>query len=48
MIEAYPYRNGSKVVVSAAIPGAETSQNVIDFAVLIQEIERKLLNVVKA
>ncbi|MDY0212853.1 MAG: hypothetical protein RBR06_07585 [Desulfuromonadaceae bacterium] len=48
VIEAYPYRNGSKVIVSAAIPGAETSQNVIDFGVLIREIEQKLLEVVKA
>lgn len=48
VIEAYPYRNGSKVVVYAAIPGVETSQNVIDFVILIQEIEQKLLNVVKA
>jgi len=48
VIEAYPYRNGSKVVVFAAIPGAETSKNVIDFSILIHEIKEKLIGVVKA
>ena len=47
VVVTYPYRNGSKVIVLAKIPGTETSPNTIDFGVLVREIEQKLMKIVE-
>lgn len=48
VVEHYPYRNGSKILVWAIIPAAETSVNVVDYEILIREIEAKVREVVAA
>jgi hypothetical protein len=47
-VETFPYRNGSKALVYARIPGIETAPNEIDFAVLIREVRERLSQIVKA
>ena len=47
-VETFPYRNGSKALVYARIPGVETAPNEIDFAVLIREVRERLSQIVKA
>lgn len=48
VVETYPYRDGSKAVVYATVHGSETSENVVDFSIIIDEIRRKLEEVVNA
>jgi hypothetical protein len=43
-----PYRNGSKVIIKAAIPAAETTENTFDFGVLENEVKAKMIEIVKA
>lgn len=47
-VETFPYRNGSKAVIYARIPGSETSPNTVDFAVLFEETRVRLAQVLKA
>lgn len=48
VLEAYPYRNGSKAVAYCRIPAIETSANSVDFAVLLLEVREGLSRIVKA
>ena len=47
-IETFPYRNGTKVKVSAVITGAETSPHLIDFVRLCEELRAAVRQVVEA
>jgi hypothetical protein len=48
VVEVYPYRNGSKVVISAIVPGVETSAQTVDFAILINEARQTLESIAKS
>lgn len=48
VIETFPYRNGSKVVVNASLPTLETSPGQCDFRALVREFQQRLQGVVKA
>lgn len=47
-LETFPYRNGSKAVINLAIPGSFTSDNEVDFVVIIKEIKAQLENIVNS
>ena len=46
--EAFPYRNGSKVVMNLRLPAVFTSPNTVDYNVVLDEVTRKLREVVAA
>jgi hypothetical protein len=41
-LETFPYRNGSKVVVHLVVPGSFTSENVVDFGIILKDIRTQL------
>jgi hypothetical protein len=47
-VQVFPYRNGSKAVVHAIVPGVETSPNTVDFGVLIKDARRMLEEVARS
>ena len=47
-LEAFPYRNGSKVVITMAVPGAFTGGNEVDFGLIIKEIKTQLDGIVNS
>lgn len=47
-VQVYPYRNGSKAVIHAIVPGVETSPNTVDFGVLIKDARRMLEEVARS
>jgi hypothetical protein len=47
-VEVYPYRNGAKAVISAAMTGVETSPNVVDYGVLIREARKMLEDIARS
>lgn len=46
--EAFPYRNGSKVVINLRLPAAYTSPNTVDYRVILDEVTQKLREVIAA
>lgn len=44
--EAFPYRNGSKVVMNLRLPAALTSPDTVDYNVILDEVTLKLREVV--
>lgn len=46
--QVYPYRNGSKVVITAIITGIETAPGTVDFRILIKEANKLLQGIVKS
>lgn len=48
VVEAYPYRNGSKAVIYCRIPAVETAPNTVDFGILVAEVREGLVRLVKA
>ncbi len=46
--QIYPYRNGSKAVITAVITGVETSPGTVDFGVLIKEARQLLQGIAKS
>lgn len=48
VVQVYPYRNGSKAVINATVPGTETGPNEVDFGVLIKETRAMLEQIAKA
>lgn len=48
VVQVYPYRNGSKAVIHATIPGQETSPNTVDFGVLIRDARRMLEGIARS
>lgn len=48
VVQVFPYRNGSKAVIHATIPGQETSPNTVDFGVLIKDARRMLEGVARS
>lgn len=48
VVETFPYRDGSKAVISARIPAVMTSANTIDFTQLVNEIEQRLVDLIDA
>lgn len=47
-LETYPYRNGSKAVIYANIPGSFTSQNKVDFNIIIDDFKRQIESIVNS
>lgn len=47
-VEVYPYRNGSKAVISTTITGTETSPQLVDFEVLIKEARKMLEDIARS
>ncbi len=47
-LETYPYRNGSKAVIYANIPGSFTSQNKVDFNIIIDDLKRQIEAIVNS
>lgn len=47
-LETFPYRNGSKAVIYVSIPGRYTSENTIDFNIIINEIKTQLESIVNS
>jgi hypothetical protein len=47
-VQVFPYRNGSKAVINAIVPGVETSANTVDFGVLIKDARTMLEDIVKS
>lgn len=47
-VQVYPYRNGSKAVINAIVPGVETSADTVDFGILIQEARTMLEDIAKS
>jgi hypothetical protein len=41
-LETFPYRNGSKVIVHLVVPGSLTSDNVVDFGIILNDIKTQL------
>lgn len=41
-LESFPYRNGSKVIVHLVVPGSFTSENVVDFGIILNDIKTQL------
>ena len=48
LIEAFPYRKGSKVVVNAVIQTRQSNKGIIDVAEIIREVEKKVISVVSS
>lgn len=46
--EAFPYRNGSKMVMNLRLPAVFTSANTIDYNVILEEVTAKLREVISA
>lgn len=46
-LETYPYHNGSKAVIYAAVPATETAPGEVDFAVLLADVKRRLEMIAK-
>lgn len=44
--DAFPYRNGSKIVMNLRLPSVQTSPNTVDYGVILDEVTRKLTEVV--
>lgn len=44
-LETYPYHNGSKAVVHLVVPGSITSDNVVDFGLILKDIRKQLEDV---
>lgn len=44
-LESFPYRNGSKVIVHLVVPGTLTSDNLVDFGIILNDIRTQLENV---
>lgn len=47
-LETFPYRNGSKAVMHMVVPGSLTSDNVVDFGILLKEIKSQLEAIVNS
>lgn len=47
-LQIFPYRNGSKAVITADLPAALTSPNTVDFSVLLNELREKLAAITRA
>lgn len=47
-LETYPYRNGSKAVIYANIPGFFTSQNKVDFNIIIDDLKKQIESIVNS
>jgi hypothetical protein len=47
-VEVFPYRNGSKAVIGAMVPGALTSENVVDFNIILKEVKEQLTTIVQS
>ena len=41
-MESFPYRNGSKIIVHLVVPGSFTSDNVVDFGIILTDIKTRL------
>lgn len=48
VVEVFPYRSGSKAVITAIIPGVETSAHTVDFSILIREVRAALERIARA
>ena len=48
VVQVFPYRNGSKAVINATIPGLETSANTVDFDILIKDARRMLEGIARS
>lgn len=48
VVQVFPYRNGSKAVINATIPGLETSPNTVDFDILIKDARRMLEGIARS
>ena len=48
LVESFPYRNGSKVVVNAVVQTRKSSNGVIDVAAIMKSIEEKVAQVVNS
>lgn len=41
-VEAFPYRNGSKLVINLRLPAVFTSPNTVDYNIILDEVTQKL------
>jgi len=42
-LETFPYRNGSKAIVHMVVPGSFTSDNVVDFGIILNDLKTQLV-----
>lgn len=47
-LETFPYRNGTKAVIYLNVPGYLTSDNTVDFNVILSDIKSKLESIVNS
>ncbi|MCL1139384.1 hypothetical protein [Shewanella pneumatophori] len=48
LIETFPYRDGSKVVVNAVVQSKETGSGLVDVSAILKSVEEKVSQVVKS
>ena len=47
-VDAYPYHNGSKAVVTALIPGKQTSADMVDFKMLVNQVKVAITSIAQS
>ncbi|WP_026842902.1 hypothetical protein [Citrifermentans bremense] len=47
-VETFPYRNGTKAIIYLSVPGRYTSENTVDFNVILKDLKTKLEAIINA